>query len=136
VIIEFDRYRHRKSFARLVMALSARRLHVTSMDLASGRPGSPSQCPVALAIRRMFPKAVEIGVSGGTVRVSYPDYSDRWDGGAELRAYIIDIDRGVASGEVPHNLSARSFTLRLVARKAHRNGRKMLPGEPPNITSQ
>ncbi len=128
--------KHGNRVARLLHALSSRivlrTLEVTAMDLAVGQPGAPRDCPVALAAKRMFPKASGVSVYGKVIDVFYEKkdgwVTEGWVGGQELRAFVAEIDNTavpqdvettIATGhwsQVNPDIQPQAFTIRLVHR--------------------
>lgn len=76
-----------------------RMVEVTKMDLALGEPGISTRCPVALAMRRLFPKASHIRVWGGeraAIDVEYDvgQYEVWRSDGTTLAEFVKRFDRG------------------------------------------
>ena len=85
---------------------------ITQADINKGVRGSPTWCPGAQAIRRLFPDALEIRVSKVGVQILYVTHSLRWDAPATFSDWVSAFDK---KGEG----QPRSFRLSFAERIEH-----------------
>ena len=82
--------------------MSSIRVEVTQQDITLGEPAEATSCPVALAMRRTFPKADPwVGIVDAELHESYPDISlpdeaiafiERFDRNDDVKPFSFEIE--------------------------------------------
>lgn len=87
---------------------------ITQADINKGVRGSPTWCPIALIVKRMFPTAVQISASRTGVQVVFITHSLRFEGPSTMYDWVGTFDR-----RGPDHVQPRSFRLSLTDRIEH-----------------
>ncbi len=77
------------------------KIEVTADDIANGKPGFSCECPIALALRRLFPDAGHIEVEMADVHIDYDmvelpdearDFIEHFDAEDEVSPFSFEIE--------------------------------------------
>lgn len=71
-------------------------VQVTAEDIAAGSRFQPSECPVALAVKRAVGRKCHVDVVAPMVSIDFPDGggSYHWLGSARMREWVTQFDAG------------------------------------------
>lgn len=97
--IRFDAHmyapRGERLIARIAQALLRTNLHITEGNIALGRAGDAAYCPVALALKALFPKALDVRVGVMGITLIYKDYTEEWsEVGHSMDGYGVAMAQG------------------------------------------
>lgn len=83
------------------------KLSVTPFDIDQGTPNNPGFCPIALALRRALPGALNVEVTPLVITLEFPKTSHYMSADTPMiaRRFMLAFDKCIADNDLPEPIT-------------------------------